>query len=223
MSCIYSEPSKTTLPYYLIQPQNLNNEEPLPLIIWLHGSGEVGASPSTYKSISMPKYLLNLTEKCPNAYVLCPQLAGPFHPGRWNNDVAAQHIDDIVDGFISTHNIDTNRIYIIGHSLGGQGALYIASKLNKFAACVTLSPYNPGCNLSTLPSTTISIAGTAKKGEDSASISYANSLKSTLGENNVIFIESSHGQLPEILLSVDENNNQFSDFLEWLFTITKKT
>ena len=222
MSCSYSEPSKTTLPYYLIQPKETNNNESLPLIIWLHGSGEVGANQSTYKSVSMPKYLLNLNERCPNAYVLCPQLAGPFHPGRWNNDVAAQHIDDIIDGFVSTHNVDTNRIYIIGHSLGGQGALYVASKLDKFAACITLSPYNPGCDLSTLPTKTISIAGNTKKGEDSASVAYANSLKSTIGETNVVFIETNHGKLPEMLLSIDDDNNKCSDFLEWLFTIMKE-
>jgi predicted peptidase len=61
-------------------------------------------------------------------------------------------IDGLLDRVVHDYRIDPQRIYITGHSMGGRGALYFASRLpSRFAAVLSLVPFRqslPGRNRS---------------------------------------------------------------------------
>ena len=59
--------------YLLYEPSHLNNLENLPLIIVMHGSGEIGSSLSKLKARE-PYISLNNGKFKADAYILMPQL-----------------------------------------------------------------------------------------------------------------------------------------------------
>lgn len=217
------------LPYHLYSSSIANESAPIPLIVWLHGSGECLISQSSFVSKGLPYVLKNWdvwkTENL-NAYFLCPQLTGELIRGSWdcywNLPRTVDAVKEILDDFIPTHNVDTSRIYIMGHSLGGQGSLYLASYLSDyFAACVALSPYRPGSVIYNLEMPIRLYVGTVSAGEDEGSINYANSIVGIVGSDNLISVSSSHGNLPIHAFRRDKDQNGRSDLFEWLFAITK--
>jgi predicted peptidase len=49
----------------------------------------------------------------------------------------------ILDKVMSQYAVDSERIYLTGHSMGGRGALYLAYKYpDRFSAIVAMSPYS---------------------------------------------------------------------------------
>jgi predicted peptidase len=60
-------------------------------------------------------------------------------PGEIWTDVEA--LGAVLDEVARTHRVDSDRVYISGHSMGGRGALYTAYKMpERFAAVVSLGP-----------------------------------------------------------------------------------
>ena len=105
----------TDMSYSIIKPKNLDPNEEVPVMVYLHGSG--GNERSLYNQI-MDEY--NLAEGF-NGYIICPTAQG-----YWDNERSAQNIDQILNTFAQTHKIDANNITVVGHSMGGSGALYMA-------------------------------------------------------------------------------------------------
>lgn len=120
-----------SLPYLFKEPI-LNNEKKLPLIIWLHGSGENGKDNKKQYCNGLEildKYLDN-----PNyaAFLCAPQCP---EGQKWASyDLSrSTHIFNIlpppiqillmslVNSLIKEYSIDINRIYLIGLSSGGYG------------------------------------------------------------------------------------------------------
>ncbi|WDF48260.1 prolyl oligopeptidase family serine peptidase [Chryseobacterium sp. KACC 21268] len=113
------------LSYILDIPQNTKNK--IPLIVFLHGSGERGNnleivknhSPFTYKSlISEPVAIL--APQCPeNTW--------------WDTDAVYFLIKEISEKY----KIDKDRIYLTGLSMGGWGTLKLASEHPEMFAAVS--------------------------------------------------------------------------------------
>ena len=115
--------------YYLFCPiRNLNR--PLPLIVWLHGSGECGVNRKTFMREGLPAVLNNWTLRPFGAYILCPQLN--VEDDIWAKDESVNKIMDIINEVISENNINTNKIILCGHSLGAMGCTYIAERIHNF-------------------------------------------------------------------------------------------
>lgn len=121
-----------------------------PLLIWLHGMGEGGATEgiqimgNRVTAFSSPDGQKALD----NAYVLAPQC--PFvWPDQFNFTAKSKYIpavQDIIDTYMKNHpDIDTNRIYIGGLSMGGYMAWQmILSKPSMYAGAVIASAaYSP--------------------------------------------------------------------------------
>lgn len=106
-----------TTPYRLYVPA-IESEEPLPLVIWMHGAGERGDN--NLAQIAANRGALNyVTARCQSehpCYVLAPQA----QPTGWD-DPAIANIGNIVKGLIEEGNIDASRIYVTGCSMGGMG------------------------------------------------------------------------------------------------------
>ena len=207
------------MPYALYTPSTLDETKKTPLIVWLHGSGQVGKGESSLFNSGLLKALGEWELEGFNAYIICPQLSGSFNTGRWNKESTKNNLQTLLDKFIEEHNIDQNQIFVVGHSLGGQGALYMAHQLPEyFSRCVVLSGYNPGIEISEITIPTIGITGTQRAGEDGGSISYMkNYCQKTFGEEKIFFIEASHGGIPKAAFNLDSDEDMRSDVVEWLF------
>ena len=106
----------------------------LPLIVVLHGSGEIGSNLGKLKK--REPYLSLKSGKCaPNAVILMPQLP----KGTWGECKIA--LKDLIDHVAEEQGCDLNRISISGHSLGANGTLdMLLAYPEYFSAASILSP-----------------------------------------------------------------------------------
>lgn len=119
--------------YLLYEPSHMENLENLPLIVCMHGSGEIGSSLSKLKKRE-PYISLNNGKFKTCAYVLMPQLPS----GTWGK--MAADLKKLVDNIADTYKCDKNRISLTGHSLGAMGVIEILVKYpNYFSAGASLS------------------------------------------------------------------------------------
>lgn len=206
------------MPYALYTPSTIDESKKTPLIVWLHGSGEVGVEEERFFNSGLLKTMNKWRRQGFNAYVICPHLSGDYNTGRWNKESTRDNLRELLDKFIEEHNIDTDRIIVVGHSLGGQGALYMAHELpGYFSRCVVLSGYNPGIDITEIKIPTIGFVGTKNAGEDEGSISYMKKyFMEVFGDENTFFFETSHSGVPNAVFSFDTDDDDKSDLVEWM-------
>ncbi|WP_336922232.1 prolyl oligopeptidase family serine peptidase [Aquipuribacter sp. SD81] len=116
-----------------------------PLVLWLHGGGEGGWDGSYDNDLVLQANRGALGFATPEAqaifggaYVLAPQA-----PTRWLDDPQlgySEQLKGMLDEFVATHRVDTDRIYVVGASNGG----YMAAELTAdypdlFAASVPIA------------------------------------------------------------------------------------
>lgn len=137
---------KKQLEYLLHKPENTNEKKPL--IIFLHGSGEKGADLEKVKAHGPFKYLKN--NKI-DAFVLAPQCPDNEY---WNEETLYRLILKIQ----KENNIDSNRIYLTGLSMGAWGAWNLAfAHPEMFAAFVPIAgfvdrvPMIENCKIKDIP------------------------------------------------------------------------
>lgn len=137
--------NRNGMKYLLIGPKDADPNEELPVMVYLHGSGEKGSSVNSLNSLkgaSLLNMMMNHQDEYGqtfNGYILMPQT-----PDYWDRPNRAQEVRDIVNEFGQTHAIDRDNITIAGHSMGGIGALYMAGTNDDhfFSRALVLSGYN---------------------------------------------------------------------------------
>lgn len=121
---------KHELGYALHIPANIKEKKPL--LIFLHGSGEKGTDIEKVKIHGPFKYL---KDHKLDAYVLAPQCP---EGEEWDTEVLYRLIVKIE----KENNIDSDKIYVTGLSLGGWGTWNLAfAHPDKFAAIVPISGF----------------------------------------------------------------------------------
>lgn len=121
---------KHELGYALHIPENIKEKKPL--LIFLHGSGEKGTDIEKVKIHGPFKYL---KDHKLDAYVLAPQCP---ENEEWDAEVLYRLILKIQ----KENNIDSDRIYVTGLSLGGWGTWNLAfAHPDMFAAIVPISGF----------------------------------------------------------------------------------
>lgn len=141
-----------TLPYQLYEPAQ--SSAPVPLVIYLHGSGEAGTDNKAqlYAGQNVgPDYFASAgIQKIQASYVLAPQTPGPI---RWASTglgeydlestpatVSMAALLKLLDEVKQNPAIDTHRIYLAGLSRGGQGVWNAALlRPTEFAAIVPIA------------------------------------------------------------------------------------
>ncbi|PKH68483.1 phospholipase [Flavobacterium sp. ALD4] len=138
--------AKHELSYALHRPENTRAKKPL--IIFLHGSGERGTDIEKVK-VHGPFKFLKINEL--DSYVLAPQCPENEY---WDSEVLYQLILKIQ----KENNIDSNRIYLTGLSIGGWGAWNLAfAHPEMFAALVPIAgfvdrvPMIENCKIAAIP------------------------------------------------------------------------
>jgi predicted peptidase len=141
----YRSEAGVKLPYRLYIPAAAKRDQPLPLILYLHGSG--GAGTDNHKQISGGNALGThvwtdpaMQERHP-AFVLAPQIP---ENSMWHSssDASSPHAVaslELLDKLYSQLRFDPHRVYVVGQSLGGFGVWDLIGKhAHIFAAAVPL-------------------------------------------------------------------------------------
>jgi predicted peptidase len=116
--------------YLLQKPQNIKSKKPL--IVFLHGSGERGTDLDKLKIHGPLKYIKNHEL---DAFILAPQCA---ENSNWN----AESLYQLIQKVCKENNIDTNRIYLTGLSMGGWGTWDLGlAHPEMFAALVPIASF----------------------------------------------------------------------------------
>ena len=115
--------------HVLFTPSSKDKYPKLPLIILLHGSGEVAKDKQRFLWSSFYYIMNNWNTEGFNAYVVYPQLYGNFYDNVWCSKTSKNNLKNLIEHLIATEKIDPQRIVIAGSSLGAQGAQYMAHEM----------------------------------------------------------------------------------------------
>ena len=147
--------NKDTLRYRELLPENYNPQQKYPLVLFLHGAGERGTDNQaqlTHGSmmftnpVNREKYpAIVLFPQCPNDYFWAfdkrpeGQLDDGAFPADSKISSILQAVKDLLDQYIASGSVDTDRIYIMGLSMGGMGTFDMACRFpDLFAAAIPI-------------------------------------------------------------------------------------
>ncbi|MHA3775570.1 GDSL-type esterase/lipase family protein [Verrucomicrobiota bacterium sgz303538] len=142
---VYKAPDGQTLPYRLLSPEKVSGK--VPLVIFLHGAGERGDNNQWQLRHGAPLFAKpDVQEKFP-CYVLAPQCPTdqkwvdwdwkqPFTKQPAEPSAPMKLVLAVLDTLLQEHqDIDTDRIYVTGLSMGGYGTWDLATRFpDRFAA-----------------------------------------------------------------------------------------
>lgn len=152
-----------TLKYNILYPQEMKAGVKYPLVLFLHGSGERGSdnqrqlihgSKSFLTAEARKQYpAIVLIPQCPEGKMWTPDYKGNPSNKQWEfkftldqkPSLPAILVNQLVDQLLESEQVDTNRLYIMGLSMGGIGTLdFLCRWPNKYAAAqVICGDHNP--------------------------------------------------------------------------------
>jgi predicted peptidase len=136
----YSEHSFGKLKYGLFIPENYDQSKSYPLVMYLHGW-------SNNRTEYLDLYNKDMQLKYP-CFVYSPKT--PTDWGNWSSwswegsefsdlSIPTQTAIHVLDSLISIYSVDTNRLYVYGISMGGEGIFDLFHKMpHKFAAGISI-------------------------------------------------------------------------------------
>jgi len=219
-----------SLMYRELLPENYNPQQKYPLVLFLHGAGERGSDNQAQlmhgsmmftNPVNREKYpAIVLFPQCPQDYFWAFERRpeGRFDvsafPSDYNISSILQTVKDLLDQYIATGSVDTDRIYIMGLSMGGMGTFDLVCRFpDVFAAAI---PICGGINPERLKSTAGKVKFRIFHGDKDTIVPVDNSRKAycalkEYGAEVEYFeiVGCEHG-------SWNPAFNQ-SDFLSWLF------
>jgi predicted peptidase len=147
---VYQSENGSTIPYRLRIPENTNPDQRYPLLVFLHGAGELGDD-NVRQLANFPANFLNPQNKEEYAmFVLAPQCPShdawasfpnyPYTAQTSENPTTAMRLTiELIENLLAEYNIDPDRVYVTGLSLGGEGTFDIVSRRpDLFAAAVPI-------------------------------------------------------------------------------------
>jgi len=121
---------KTIFDYWLYLPDDLDANESLPLVLFLHGAGERGPDIERVKANGYPK-LFSKSPRNERVIILAPQC----QPDRiWNTQVYP--LMELVDYVAEKYHADKEKISCTGLSMGGYGTWMMGLTFPKRFSCI---------------------------------------------------------------------------------------
>ena len=146
-----------SLPYRVLYPENFNPKKEYPVILFLHGAGERGYDNERQLALGGDLFLKDDIRKEYPAIVVFPQCDTK---SMWTNRTKRQRknnswefqfptpevpsrptqlLINMLDEFVDNDYVDTDRIYVMGISMGGIGTLEMLYRFPKqFAAAAVI-------------------------------------------------------------------------------------
>jgi predicted peptidase len=122
----FKEAADVEIPYALFVPTHYNPKNKYPIIVGLHGME------CAHDTMMASEGLLDLAER--DGFIVVTPLGyrwnswyGSLDPSR-AGQLCHMDVKNVLDIARSEFNIDENRIYMFGHSMGGAGTYYVAEK-----------------------------------------------------------------------------------------------
>ena len=218
-----------TLNYRILKPLNYNPDKQYPVHLFLHGSGERGNDNESQLVHGAKLFLKKENREQFNSWVIFPQAPkndwwGYKDPYKFAYNVkdskAMSLVVKFMDEFIKREDVNQNKVYVSGLSMGGMGTFVILNLRPEMFAAAT-----PICG----DGDPNSVKNYSKKvpvwifhGSYDSAVSPNNSLKMAKaiidagGSPKITFYEN---------VGHDSWNNAFNekDFLEWIHSKSKKT
>lgn len=137
----YKSSSGQAMDYWAYLPATLRQN--MPLIVFLHGSGEVGSSSAVHTVGGMIKSMQTIYPNNSQPFVAitpcCPS-------GGWYNHLPM--VKGCIEDAIQRFNSNTNKIAMTGHSLGGYGTISMIERYGSYFNCAyPLSGCNSSMNI----------------------------------------------------------------------------
>ena len=149
-----------TLPYRLLRPQEMKPGKKYPLVLFLHGAGERGRDNERQLFHGGQMFLNPVNREQYPAFVLVPQCPetgywaytespASFSPAEMPLEVPVSPtfttLKELLDTYLAMPQVDKNRVYIIGLSMGAMGTYDMTIRFPEiFAAaipiCGTVNP-----------------------------------------------------------------------------------
>ena len=219
-----------TLRYRELLPENYNPQQKYPLVLFLHGAGERGSDNQaqlTHGSmmftnpVNREKYpAIVLFPQCPRDYFWSferrpeGKLDANSFPNNYTISSIMQAVKNLLDKYIAAGNIDTDRVYIMGLSMGGMGTFDMVCRFpDIFAAAI---PICGGVNPERLKATAGKVKFRIYHGDKDDTVPVENSRKAYRALKE-------YGAGVEYIEIVGCNHNSWDpafnqpDFLSWLF------
>ena len=217
-----------TLNYRILKPLNYDSTKQYPVHLFLHGAGERGNDNVSQLVHGSKLFLKKESREKYNSWVIFPQAPkydwwGYKDPYKLNYNVkeskAMSLVVKLMDNFLRRNDVNQNKIYVSGLSMGGMGTFVILNlRPDMFAAATPIcGDGDPN-----------SVNNYAKKipiwifhGSDDTvvspkkSLKMANAIIDAGGSPKITFYEN---------VGHDSWNNAFAeeDFLKWIHSKTKK-
>lgn len=119
--------------YYYV-PDGIDRSKPAPLLVFLHGGGRntPDAAPANYLNKEKNWLMPDIADA---PFIVAAPSAPPATDGsRWNRDGVSRFIDATIAAAKKKFNIDPDRIFLGGHSMGCYGAYHLGQVLaDRFA------------------------------------------------------------------------------------------
>lgn len=149
--CTFVDSTKYSMPYRLLSPTNTSATEKYPLVLFLHGAAERGSDNESQLANGASIFTNPVNAEKYKAFVVFPQCkertwtgnieAKMFMPGGQTPEETKEEqvVINLVNDLISKYPIDTDRIYIIGVSMGAIATYDLVCRFPElFAAAVPI-------------------------------------------------------------------------------------
>lgn len=152
---VFVSSNSDTLRYRELLPENYNPQQKYPLVLFLHGAGERGSDNQAQLTHGSMMFTNPVNREKYPAIVLIPQCPKDYYwsfekrpegkldinafPADYKISPILQAVKDLLDKYIAAGSVDTNRIYIMGLSMGGMGTFDMVCRFpDVFAAAIPI-------------------------------------------------------------------------------------
>ena len=220
-SCKFQEKKAGGMTYAICVPENYGGQS-LPMILWLHGSSERGKSFNALVGSGLPAVVRNWSStglKNIPAIIVAPIVTST--DDTWGSTNVLKGVKTIMDEVIANYNINTKKIALIGHSMGGAGTYYVAREYQDyFSSIVSLSSHVSSCEEKDKSYfRTIPLKGFVEEAEPTIFKNPTTNFFSELNRlDDLKYLTCDHDEVPRTVLLEDSNGDKISDIIYWMLS-----